>query len=155
MRWPIYVTMMAVFALGHWQPQNCLGLDNTVSWMLSINVLWHENASCITSPLWGKPTLTGGSSHKGPMMRRFWFSLVARKGASMNSRVTCDFRLPGYHLTSQILFVMRWPVLRHRDGCQCPGGKWTPRPQQPPDVLTRLISQIYNITWSRVQASTL
>ena len=140
MRWPIYVIMAAVDALEHWQPQNWLGFDNTVSWMISINVLWHENASCITSPLWGKQTLTGGSSYKGPMMRRFWFFLVAEKGVSTNSRVTCDFRPPGYHLTSRILFVMRWPVLRHRDGCQCPGGKWTPRHPHPSAVLTRVIS---------------
>ena len=79
MRWPIYVNITVAGALGHWQPQNWLDWDNMVSWIISINVFWHENASCITTSLWGKPMLTGGSSHEGPMMQSFWFSVGSRK----------------------------------------------------------------------------
>ena len=75
--WPIYDIMTVADTLEHYQPQNWLDWD--VWWVLFINVLWHENASCITSPLWAKPTLTGGSSYNGPMMQSSWFFVVSRK----------------------------------------------------------------------------
>ena len=42
---------------------------------------WHVHAFHITGSLWGKPPVTGGSRHKGPVMRTLnnFFSVSLKK----------------------------------------------------------------------------
>ena len=129
--------------------------------MLFINVLRHENASCITSPLWAKPTLTGGSSHKWPMMQSSRCFVVSRKKhlneqssyrwfqtAWLSFDVTniiCDFCVLNIHIyiLCHVIFCFRTHDMRHRDGCGCPLAN-------KPAIVTRnwFPSQIHNIKQS-------
>ena len=75
-----------------WGKSDILIVPNcAMLWVMS----WHGSAFRIIGPLCGEPPATGGSPHKGPVMRSFYiFFLVTLTRYCKNSRVEGDLRRP-------------------------------------------------------------
>ena len=71
-------------------------------WLLQLAMImmtsWHGKAFRITGHLWGEPLVSGGSPHKGPVMRSFDVFFVVIFNKLLNSQVVIDLRYYDTHM---------------------------------------------------------
>ena len=74
------------------KPWNCVRIND---------IWWHHNTETFSALLIlfeGNPLVTGGFSHKGPIIPRFVYSVLFWTSCSINSRVAIDLRCHDAHI---------------------------------------------------------